>query len=340
MTADPGTGTFEAIPPSGLGLRLPNWLRALFIGRPILPLARIGAVRRPTRSDGTLMLPEGWIAPEREMPRLHGRRGRTVDLVLPDTIVLCREVAIPAGALGRRRRIAEIDLMQRTPFAPGDVLWTLGAPRRDEAGHVVTQAAVQCDDLGLISDRLARQGYRIREVLAVLNGRAVPLATSPRPRLTTILRRLNMGFLSVAGAAAIGAAVLPMFRDAEHLSAVEVENARLQGEAVAARAALNALQEREGERGAYHERVFGTPAAIDLIREITVALPDDTWVSEMALARGTARLSGERDGSAAELVLDLGRRHGFEGVRLEGPVTRNASGGERFTIAFDTGMGQ
>jgi general secretion pathway protein L len=76
------------------------------------------------------------------------------------------------------------------------------------------------------------------------------------------------------------------------------------------------------------------PRVIDLLRELTDRIPDDTWVQSLEYQNQEVQLRGE-SGQATALIGLLEEAPGFEGVSFRSPVTQVArTGKERFNLAF------
>jgi hypothetical protein len=73
---------------------------------------------------------------------------------------------------------------------------------------------------------------------------------------------------------------------------------------------------------------------IDLLRELTERIPDDTWVQSLEYQSGEVQLRGE-SGQATALIGLLEQAPGIDGVSFRSPVTQVArTGKERFNLAF------
>ena len=77
------------------------------------------------------------------------------------------------------------------------------------------------------------------------------------------------------------------------------------------------------------------PRLVETLREATVALPDEAWISTVTFRPNAVTLEGETSGAAVDLVLGLAEKRQFGNPRLSGATTRTATGKERFEIALD-----
>jgi Tfp pilus assembly protein PilN len=77
------------------------------------------------------------------------------------------------------------------------------------------------------------------------------------------------------------------------------------------------------------------PRLSQTLRDLTVALPDTVWLSELGFSQTGAVLSGETADSAADLVIALAALREFENPRLSGSVSRTPAGREQFELVID-----
>uniref|UniRef100_UPI0025DB43D1 PilN domain-containing protein n=1 Tax=uncultured Thiodictyon sp. TaxID=1846217 RepID=UPI0025DB43D1 len=76
------------------------------------------------------------------------------------------------------------------------------------------------------------------------------------------------------------------------------------------------------------------PRMLDVLRELTARIPDDTWVQSLEYQNGEVELRGE-SGRATALIGLLEGAPGISGVSFRSPVTEVAqTGKERFNLAF------
>ncbi|GJL80537.1 MAG: hypothetical protein DHS20C01_01710 [marine bacterium B5-7] len=76
------------------------------------------------------------------------------------------------------------------------------------------------------------------------------------------------------------------------------------------------------------------PKVIDLLKQITLLIDDDTWLYRLDYESGIVRIHGESS-QASRLVPHLDQAQTIKDVRFISPVVRNPrSGGERFSLEF------
>lgn len=115
---------------------------------------------------------------------------------------------------------------------------------------------------------------------------------------------------------------------------------RLQGhleKAENAAKAVTVLQERADELVSEMQLVAETkerwPSVVEMLNEITVLLPDSTWLNRLEIKEGEVYLQGISD-AASSLISRLEASPIFRDIRFQSPVTQDArSGRERFHLS-------
>ncbi|WP_159086868.1 PilN domain-containing protein [Loktanella sp. Alg231-35] len=261
---------------------------------------------------------------------------RNVDVVLPQEILLERSIEIPPTAVSKHRAIAELNLLRRTPFNLSEVHWVLSGDATSKS-DVLCQWVAKRSDLSHYRNMLLSHGYRVRRfVVAGQKGQAVlaDFTSDVAPRAAT-WRRMNV--LLLIGA--IGAGLLLWLQPAWQAK-IEADRqlaARdtLRSEAVALRTKIEALKGLDTARAAFIENVFERPKLVDALHQMTVALPDHVWVSDVEFVAEQILINGETSQSAAALVLELTDAGLPFEPALSGSVSRTAEGKERFGIVFN-----
>lgn len=88
------------------------------------------------------------------------------------------------------------------------------------------------------------------------------------------------------------------------------------------------------------QRKWEQPPILNMLRELTDLLPDDTWIQSLEFDRGEVALRGE-SGQATALIAILEQAPGIDGVSFRSPVTQIArTGRERFNLAFRYAPGE
>ena len=251
--------------------------------------------------------------------------------------VLTRKVSFPAQVRDSLDRVMGFEIDRLSPFESAEVLFDYridAVPSRGGRLHV---------DLALCRrDRVAGWLERLRRAEAPAArvawegawSKANLLPPQDRPRKQYRLFSLNRLFVLVLillGAAAMATPLWQKSRIQEQLDA-QVRQARTK--AIEVDEVRQALE--QARRGSVEvlKRKFEQPLMVELLKELTERLPDDTWVQTLSFENGEVQLRGESI-QATALIAQLEQAPGFSGVNFRSPVTPDArTGKERFNIAF------
>ncbi len=318
-----------------LELALPGWMVSAFLA---CPRARALHLHSAQPDQDVLSLPVTLLD---QPPNPVASRLTPVDLHIPANRLLKRRITAPAAARGDLVNVAQLDLQRATPFAMDEVTWALSPTRVDGDQAVATQWVARNSDMTRWRAALAGEGYTPRLIWVEGEATICPLADftatlAPKARLW---RRLNVFLLLVTLLGALVAWLAPAWQADRAAQALETDRTRLQSRAIALRQELDTLRAAEQERAQLIDHVLNRPLLSETLREVTVALPDDTWVSAIGYRPDQLSLSGETSSVAAELVLSLTEEGRLGNPQLSGPVSRTASGGERFDLLIDLGKG-
>lgn len=302
---------------------VPTFATALFSG---MPLAR--TLHEPPVPLSALM-----TGADAEVPALPSG---PVIAELPRAACLARQIEVPAAASGQLGRIAALDLVRRTPFRTDEVYWALGPVERQGDRLKVTQWVVRKTDVDRLAQRLAARGAQLVG-LRVAGGATTPalIATLAGSRAGRGLRRLNLA-AAIVGLAAL--ATVWLGSTWQQSSALPALRAALDADltdATALRAGIEEMRAQSDARNAFLSAMVHRPRLSVTLRDLTVALPDEVWLSDVTWSATSVVLTGETRRSAADLVLSLGDLRGYRNPRMSGAVSRSIDGGERFEIALD-----
>lgn len=267
----------------------------------------------------------------------HARR-RPVDVVLPAEAGLTRRHTIPRAARGRIESILALDLRRSTMLEPSDVVWChrITDDRVDEL--FVAQTILRRRDLQRISGWAAEQGARIGRVLVNTDAglQEIDAGQKTRRQWSGPWPRVNIAL----GAGLIAALLIlfgyPHLQRSEALASLQTENGDLRARGVTQRQALEEKRARVEKQTALSAHLVRTLQKSNILRELTVRLPDEAWLADLEIRDGTMRFSGFIRGSAAELTIGLAQSPMFDNPRLVGPVAiAPGTQAERFEILVD-----
>lgn len=326
-----------------LGACLPRALRPLLLGRDqrLLVLPQRGEaqlylaedeVRRPL---GELILVAGGPLPLPTAGRA-GQVPRTV-VLLPEDQVLRRSLSFPAQVRDNLQQVVRYEVDRLTPFQADQVFFDArlcGTSRRGDR-ILVDLALCRRDRAEPWLQRLREAGSPADQLTwegAWPKANLLPLAERPR-RGTGGLRPI-LALLALALALGAAALITPLWQRAQVRDALQAELARVRNAAQEVDKLRTDLERARQGSVAVLQRKMDQPRMIDLLRELTVRLPDGTWIQNLNLDKGEVQLRGESTQATALIAL-LEKSAGVHGVSFASPVTQVAqTGAERFNISF------
>ncbi len=267
--------------------------------------------------------------------RLRTERPRQWVLRVPPSQAIIRVVTLPLAAEKNPRQVVGFEMDRLTPFTTAQVYYgAVGLERQPESRRlrveltVLPRAAVEP-----MLTQLRQQGLP-PDALEVAGGRPglnlLPPEQIPARELWSQRRRMAVMTVSLTLVAA--AVALPIWQQrALVLDAVtRVDQAKKTAhQALALRDQLD--KTLESSRMLVRKKQ-STPARVDLLRELTVLLPDDTWLERLQIKGDNVQLIGQ-SGKASALVGIVEASKWLNGAGFTSPVTTDPrTGKERFML--------
>lgn len=295
----------------------------LVAGLEIRPLGELDLAHTPA-------LPGITGVPEQERP--HG-----VELCLPREAVLTRTVSFPSQVRANLSQVIQYELDRLSPFESRDVLFDFVTPggsrtadrlrldlalcRRD----LVDGWMMRLEALGAPVDRITWDG-------AWKGANLLPVERRPKRRRLRLTLGSGAALASILLAIAI--LVTPLWQKHHLARQLESEVARLRSQAIAVDEVRQELERVRQGSTAVLQRKLEQPRILEMLRELTDRLPEDTWVQNLEFGTDQIDLRGE-SGQATALIAILEQAPGIDGVSFGSPVTQIArTGKERFNITF------
>ncbi len=258
------------------------------------------------------------------------RKGEEVVISVDLERCLVRQVKLPQSAMGKIGAILDLDLARLTPFAPGDVFsgWInhgpFGADSNLNIDHVIIRKDIIAGAIEAVRNRGAKPtGIFVRDG----TGPALPLALaidgSPfRASLMKLWTRLTAASFSalVLGAATFAAVVL--VRQSQILESIEAQNVSIEKDAAEVRGRLEHIKAKSSEILSLQARKSGTATRLEIIEELSRALPDDAFLSGVSMDSNRLVVDGSAK-SPEPLISLLETSAVFQNVSFVSPVFRN-----------------
>ena len=250
-------------------------------------------------------------------------RGDIVDVELGPALVLRKNLTVPLVGRTDLGRAIDLNMRQTLPCGGNDLLWTWAVDRRNGTDLHVNVHLLKKTDLDGIKSSVESQKAKLRTVRLASDVSAAPFWNDEKhtdgPRrfwgaMTAALCLLIAGFAFWQELSALDA----LDRRTADLGE---EKARLSTTAVELKTKLDA--EQTGFATIARDlRLFEAEfQRLPILLDLTEALKDDTWLSELSINGLNLRLSGFSEHDVTDVIDQLRGLAWADRVELEGPVS-------------------
>lgn len=266
------------------------------------------------------------------------RRKGAVAVVIEPERYLKRPLAAIRLPRSRMTAMALLDLQSATPFNPDDFF--ILATRFDERIRDSSYYTVRKSALVPVVEGLRAGGWRAASISLSDAGELYPVdAVSLREVLgASAATRLSERTVSI-GLATAAVGLVALFGAAHWRYSVAGAEVASQLEAAESqvrelRAVLSARDAKIAQIGAVRDEKKGTVPVVRIVEEMSRAIPDHTWLTEISVSGDMVRFAGF-SASAASLIPLLESSPLFSAPTFMEPVVRVVNQeGERFSIAM------
>jgi general secretion pathway protein L len=275
------------------------------------------------------------IAETRETLALVRQRGVAATIRLPPAAGLSVMMILPAAAETNLDQVVSFELDRRTPFKREEVYHRQRVAERLDGGkrisvqltvvprREVDGALALARVLGLALDRIEVAGQEASNFLPAQSG-LLPSRSPP----------LLVGGLMLATAILAGLAVFtPLQRAHRTLATLQQTLATVKERADESMRLQKQVDAAIQESGFLAARKRQVPVASEVLNALTHLLPDDTWLSELEIAKSEVHINGYAASASAILSLvDQSQR--FFAAAYRSPVVQDLQANrEQFNIA-------
>ena len=296
--------------------------------------------------DGLLLIRAqgGWQVRRRRGRRLSDavpfdpsrlRRQPGVLILASQARVLRRSVALPRAAAGGLDTFFRYELDRLTPFTAENAIWSARPARPSAAAETFDVELLLLPRAAVAADLAELEAFGLRPhfVEALLADGSARDLSLMAPDPAAIRRRHQRVAILGLVCALLATATLatPFIRQQLVLDAAEAETARLRGAVNEAQA----LRPRLAGGAAAGPVATGRQAAGSALRAlaaITIALPDDTWLTSLSLRRGRMLGEGQTTGAASRLISLLAASPRLRDPSFTAAVVRGDAGNELFAL--------
>lgn len=272
--------------------------------------------------------------------RFRTEQARQLVLRVPADQALIRTLSLPLAAEKNLRQVMGFEMDRLTPFAVAQVYYDVILLERqvEQRRLRVELTALPRTDVDLVLTQLRQQGLP-PDVLDVA-GRRPELNLLPleqRPRRGVWAKRVRSAFIVVVALLVGAAALLPIWQ--QRRLAIEI-TARINQVQKAANQALTLRDQLdralEASRMLSHKKQ-SLPPQVDLLRELTLILPNDTWLERLQIKGDSLQIIGQ-SAKASALIRLLEASPLFSSATFMSPVTTDPrTNKERFVVGARIG---
>ncbi len=278
--------------------------------------------------------PELPDAKERLRALARKRPGVETVLRVPAAMLLEREISLPLAAERDLVRVLGYEMDRLTPFQAKDVIWSHELLARDRARNrlMLRLLLIPCAP--------------VASILAWLDGAGLPVSAlqagaSEPPRLVRLQRgptareqwdrRLTIAAASACAVLALAALAVPVVRQSLALAAVEDRIEALRPLTAQADTLRRRVADVQASGDAIAEQRNRSGDALAALAALTEILPDDTFITELAMNQRHVALRGQ-SASAPRLIALLAADPSIRNPAFTAPVTRGEGGRDQFAI--------
>lgn len=286
-----------------------------------------------------VLYPDGsvhWRKGASAEPAAPGEEGACTALVLPDDLVLHRDVVLPDLLRADLLQALELQAQEHNPF--GDALvWGWRSTLRADGRIDVRLAMASREHVVRHVERIAPVAGNLQDT-EIWADAAMPVVIQGYGEAHRERIRRRHRAVIVAGLLALVASVLGLLATPFFLQRLRVFDAQYRqgvletqvGPVVQAREELVRNLTHQTAISQYLRDYVEIPVLLD---RLTRLLPDDAYLSRLEISGKQVRLAGFST-NAAGLIEMLGSQPGFSDVRTPTAISRSADGRESFSADF------
>ena len=268
-----------------------------------------------------------------------------VIVCLPPRSVLRKRVTLPLAAEENLREVLAFEMDRLTPFSADHVYYDYRPLTRSPAADTldVDLVVARREQVDGLLGRLEGEGV-FPDVVGVCSpgsprepaeARLNLLPPERRRRRSSFARRVNLALTVLLLLLVAVALAQPLVRKAARVSALEREVKAAQATALEVSKLQERLQKVTAQSEFLVRKKTRTVPVLEVLRETTDLLPDDTWLTRFELQAGEVQLQGESQ-EAAALVALVEASPLLRNARFRAALTQNPQAGtERFQLSAE-----
>ncbi len=268
-----------------------------------------------------------------ELTKAFKMGAEAVTLRLPSNLVLRKRVRFPAATAENILQVVGFEMDRLTPFTAAQVHYDCQiVETSEEDGEIVVElAVVPRNRISELLHHLQRLGLRVG-VIDTHHGweEMNLLARADRPGPSGIGVFHYAALWSLVALLLTAVLLTPLWQQRGVAIVVEQRAEQARQQATAVTALRNEVDQMEELLNQIPKRRSELRPAVDILRELTELLPDDTWIQQLDLRAGQLELRG-LSRQATALIEKIESSPSFSATAFRSPVLQ-AGGEQRFHL--------
>ncbi|MES9971169.1 MAG: PilN domain-containing protein [Candidatus Thiodiazotropha sp.] len=265
-----------------------------------------------------------------------------IRLCLEPKKYLFKKVTLPIETEENLREVLAFEMDRQTPFNIDQVYYDYVVNTRDKQNRTldITLILAPIDKISLALKQLEENRVRIsaispcEEINANLNEVNL-LPPEKREKPHKRYRLLNLALFLLLMLMVIVSLMLPLWQKSSVLKQLQSELDEYKSKATQVAALREQVTSARSENRFLEEKKITSKPVLEILLELTLLLPDDTWVSNLEVRENNVHIHGQSTASAS-LIPILETSKLFQDVSFRSPVTRNKKNNtERFHISAE-----
>jgi general secretion pathway protein L len=288
--------------------------------------------------EEVLTLPEGvtWDDNHQRQPFSDGK----VLLLLPTDQVLRKRTRLPLATEHDLYRVLSFELDRLSPYSADQVYFDYRVLARNERSKQLDLELLISDRASVdpLLERLASLGITPMQVTVLDPQQETPetinlLPESRRPRPPGASQLVNPFIAGCLAALCFLWLLIPLYQQQRQYQSLQPLVAEAQQQAEQTRLLQQRLERLIDDSTFLSQKQRLMPDTLQLMNELTLILPDDTWVNQLQIKEGSLMLRGRTAATTAVVQL-LEDSPLLQNVRFRSPVKPDAQG-ERFHLSAE-----
>lgn len=258
-----------------------------------------------------------------------------VEVSVPSEKMLVKQMQLPLAAEENLHQVLGFEIQRQTPFRAEQVYYSYRVTSRHPESQklsvelflvprsVVKPALELLSDWDLVPARPEAHSPKTDRKFVFVPGDAVQRSSN----------RLNRGLMMLTLVLLICVITIPLVQQGRRLDSLHAQFDEVRSAATTASELRDRMDANIGQTQYVFRKKAERPTSVELLEELSLRLPNDTWLFRAEIRDGKVHLQGT-SARASALIAELEDSDYFQDVRFASPVTQDgATGRERFHLS-------